>query len=364
MKTNLRLATIAVVTLVSLFLVTEAIAQDISSYCSSDVPKVIQDNGTIYSSLTVMDTLAIGDVDVVINIRHSYCADLDVYLIAPDGTEVELFTDVGGSGNNFTNTILDDEGYCPIGGEVGNPSAPFSWWPYQPEGKLSDFDGRDAKGEWQLKVTDDDGVFAGVLQAWCLFIEGVSIPSVSVSIAAETDDAEEDVGGSAEFKVDLTSSDLEFMYDNDTSNPLDEQVVGIRFVNIEIAKGTTIGKATVRFQADDVDDPEHVGDAYVIIEGELSPNPVTFEDTLNNITARPRTKALVPWGPAHWDTKGAQYWTPDISSVIQEIVDQDGWASGNALVLIFSQDPAIPSTGVLEAEAGPGDDAALLHIEF
>jgi hypothetical protein len=184
------------------------------------------------------------------------------------------------------------------------------------------------------------------------------------TIVEESDDAEEDIGGSAGFVMDLTSSDLEFCYDNDVSKPEDLQLAGTRFVDIAIPKGSTIISASVQFQADDVDDPEHVGDAYVIIEGELSPNPGTFLMDALNISGRPRTTAQVPWGPAHWTVKGDKYSTPDITSIIQEIVDQPDWASGNALVLIYSQDPAIPSTGVVEAEAGPGDDAALLRIEY
>ncbi len=173
---------------------------------------------------------------------------------------------------------------------------------------------------------------------------------IEIPVATENDDAEEDVGGGSDFDIDLDSSDLEFSYDNDSSEPLDEQVVGIRFVDVQIPKGENIVSATVRFDADDVDDAEHVGDAYVIIEGELSPNPGTFEETANNITARPRTAAQVAWGPEHWSEKHAKYMTSDIAGIIQEIVNQDDWAAGNALVLIFSQDPANASTGVLEAE--------------
>jgi len=174
---------------------------------------------------------------------------------------------------------------------------------------------------------------------------------IEIPVAVDSDDAEEDVGGSASFAIDLTSTDLEFMYDNDVSDPLDLQVVGIRFVDVQIPKGENIISASIRFDADDVDDPEHVGEAYVIIEGELSPNPGTFEDTLNNITARPRTTAQVAWGPEHWSEAHAKYFTPDITGIIQEIVNQDGWAAGNALVLICSQDTANASTGVLEAES-------------
>jgi len=58
--------------------------------------------------------------------------------------------------------------------------------------------------------------------------------------------------------------------------------------------------------------------------------------------------------------------TPDISRVIQEIVDQAGWAAGNAMVIIFADNPANPSEGSREAEAFDGDagKAPLLHIEY
>ena len=215
---------------------------------------------------------------------------------------------------------------------------------------------------WRVDDVEADGTTIHTGDVWS-FTTGFSNFAIDISIATGSDDAEEDVGGGSDFAIDLTSSDLEFTSDNDVTDPNDEQIVGIRFVDVGIPAGAAITSASVRFQADDVDDAEHVGDAYVIIDGELSPNPGTFEDTLNNITGRTRTTAQVPWGPAHWATKGEQYLTSDISSVIQEIVDQDGWASGNALVLIFSQDPANASTGVLEAEADPGSDAALLHVE-
>ncbi|MFB0552056.1 MAG: hypothetical protein ACETWQ_01975 [Phycisphaerae bacterium] len=171
--------------------------------------------------------------------------------------------------------------------------------------------------------------------------------SIEIPVAVESDDAEEAPDGD----IDLDSSDLEFMYDNDVTNPDDLQVVGIRFVDVQIPQGENILSAVVRFDADDVDDAEHVGEASVIIEGELSPNPGTFEDVANNISARPRTAAQVAWGPEHWSEKHAKYFTPDIAGIIQEIVNQEDWAAGNALVLIFSQDPVNASTGVLEAES-------------
>jgi subtilisin-like proprotein convertase family protein len=42
------------------------------------------------------------DVNVTLDITHSWNEDLDVFLIAPNGTRVELFTDVGDGVANFT----------------------------------------------------------------------------------------------------------------------------------------------------------------------------------------------------------------------------------------------------------------------
>ena len=63
--------------------------------------------------------------------------------------------------------------------------------------------------------------------------------------------------------------------------------------------------------------------------------------------------------------KGPDERTPDISSIIQEIVDQNGW-TGSAIVLMFRDNPAKPSQGTREAESFDGDasEAPLLHISY
>jgi hypothetical protein len=57
---------------------------------------------------------------------------------------------------------------------------------------------------------------------------------------------------------------------------------------------------------------------------------------------------------------GAAQRTPDISSVIQEVVGRPGWSGGNSLVLI------ITGTGERVAESYNGDrnGAPLLHVEY
>ncbi|MHC4593794.1 MAG: LamG-like jellyroll fold domain-containing protein [Planctomycetota bacterium] len=185
-------------------------------------------------------------------------------------------------------------------------------------------------------------------------------------IADDLDDAEEDLNPSKLGEIDDTSSDLEMPYED--PGMVDPQFVGLRYANLAIPAGSYIANAWVRFQVDETKDGSLP--VNLIIQGELNPNapvfvgggPGTFD-----ISTRARTATSVQWSVPNWTAVGDQgpdQTTVDISSVIQEIVDQPGWASGNALVLIFSDDPTNPSTGIRCAEAGPGDDSALLHIEY
>ena len=87
-------------------------------YTSGDVPQAIPDQGPdqgmVLSTLEVADSVTIGDLNVTLDISHTRDKDLDVFLVGPDGTRVELMTDVGGNGNNFEGTILDDEAASSI----------------------------------------------------------------------------------------------------------------------------------------------------------------------------------------------------------------------------------------------------------
>jgi subtilisin family serine protease/subtilisin-like proprotein convertase family protein len=134
------------------------------TYTSTAVPKSIPDGGSTTSTLTA-GNFTILDVNARVSITHGKDEDVDVYLTAPGGPQVELFTDVGGSGNNFANTTLDDEAGMPI--TAG--SAPFNGT-YRPEGSLSAFDGNPSGGTWTLSVADDKKGQKGTLTQWSITI--------------------------------------------------------------------------------------------------------------------------------------------------------------------------------------------------
>ncbi|MEJ5165507.1 MAG: S8 family serine peptidase [Thermoanaerobaculia bacterium] len=133
---------------------------------STDVPKAINDNSTVTSTITISENRTIIDVNVTItNITHTYDGDLDIYLISPTGTRVELSTDNGSSGDNYVNTVFDDEASTPI----TSGTAPFTG-SFKPEGLLSALDGESAQGTWTLEVSDDAGGDTGTLNGWSITI--------------------------------------------------------------------------------------------------------------------------------------------------------------------------------------------------
>jgi len=175
------------------------------------------------------------------------------------------------------------------------------------------------------------------------------IATVEIRVASGSDDAEERSSG----RMSLTSSDLELVYDRGI------QKVGMRFNGVGIPQGATIVKAYVQFKVDEVNSEA----TSLTIQAHKVAQPLPLTTTYGNISARPRTLAAVSRAPVPWTAVGVagpDQPTPEIAPVIQEIVNQAGWSSGNALALI------ITGTGHRTAESYNGDrsGAPLLHIEY
>lgn len=97
------------------------------------------------------------------DITHSYDADLYISLIAPDGTSVAISSGRGGSGDNFTNTIISPSALVGLGAS----SAPFNGT-FLPDGNLIVFNGLNADGVWTLRVCDDAIGDVGTVNSWSL----------------------------------------------------------------------------------------------------------------------------------------------------------------------------------------------------
>jgi hypothetical protein len=129
----------------------------------------------------------------------------------------------------------------------------------------------------------------------------------------------------------LHDDDLDAGWEGDPED-LNILTAGLRFQNVSIPKGVHIDSAYVVVCSHEAKAAEDV--ALITIVAEATDNAQTFSmDQL--ITDRPQTQASVLWEIAEEWGLWTYHKTADISPVIQEIVDRDGWASGNAIALIL-----------------------------
>lgn len=138
---------------------TEAIAT------SNTTPVAIPGSGVIESTIFIPDGRTISDVDVSLNVQHSYVGDLRMSLIGPTGQTVQLVNRRGGSGQNFTGTTFNSQSATPI--TVG--AAPFTG-SFRPEQTLNAFNNTAAVGLWTLRIEDLRAGDAGTLLDWELVL--------------------------------------------------------------------------------------------------------------------------------------------------------------------------------------------------
>jgi hypothetical protein len=117
-------------------------------------------------------------------------------------------------------------------------------------------------------------------------------------------------------------------------NTTDKYWNGFRFLNVTIPQGATINSAIL-----DIYSAQVTGGttAKAIFYGNASDNATTFNTTTDKPELKARTTANVTkdFTCATWAaTLGFGAETVDLASIVQEIVNRAGWASGNALSVI------------------------------
>lgn len=151
------------------------IAGGVDTYSSGTLNLPIPDaNPTgVSHTINVPDAGFIDDVNLTLNITHTFDADLAV-TVAHGGVTVTLASNVG-DGANFTDTVFDDQAVLPI--NVGHSPFTGSFRPMQP---LSTYYNANPLGPWTLKVTDGSAFDTGRLVSWALTIDRFNRPAVSV----------------------------------------------------------------------------------------------------------------------------------------------------------------------------------------
>ncbi len=153
-------------------------------------------------------------------------------------------------------------------------------------------------------------------------------------ILEDRDDVEQYVDGENAGYMDHGSSDLEIVDEKADRR----QAVGLRYADLQIPAGAEILSARVQFTTDEAD--KNIDPFAVAIAAEATDDSAAFSDEAHNLTSRTLTEATAEWsGIPAWEIEhesGPAQRTADLSAVVQEVVDREGWAEGNALSLVLT----------------------------
>lgn len=180
--------------------------------CSMPNLAIPDDNGAGVSDGLTLTGGALTDLDVTLNITHTYIGDLAVTLTNEStGTSITLIDRPGlpainanfGCGNNNIDTTLDDAAATQAEDQCSGTS-PAMGGTHSPTDALATFNGESATGTWTLNVSDNVGQDTGTLVEWCLNAttatvdtdnDGVTDDVDNCTLVANTDQRDTDSDG-------------------------------------------------------------------------------------------------------------------------------------------------------------------------
>lgn len=136
----------------------------------------------------------------------------------------------------------------------------------------------------------------------------------------------------------FVSSDLELGYDRYKfvkGTPNGFQKIGLRFEGLNIPKGAKITNAYIQFRADEVNNAPASFKIFI----ENTENSLPFENnSTNNISSRTKLDTNISWNPPAWTKKREKevaQQTPELKTLLQQIVNKKNWTQGNSTTFII-----------------------------
>ena len=152
-----------------------------NNFVSPNVPVAISASGapTITSTLNIPSGASISDVNVTVDITHTWINDLTLRLTSPTGTIVTLIANPCNPAASVNDIIatFDDSGTAVACGDF--PGVGGVVLPSQP---LSAFNGQSSTGTWTLTVIDSFNADGGALNSWSLNICSVAPLSTNENV--------------------------------------------------------------------------------------------------------------------------------------------------------------------------------------
>ncbi|WP_283642128.1 reprolysin-like metallopeptidase [Croceibacter atlanticus] len=122
---------------------------------------------SVTSSITIDDDLPISDINVLIDLKHTYVSDLTLELESPSGTTVVLISGACGEEDDILATF-DDAGN--VNSCSGTPTVNGT---VRPQDALSAFNNESTQGTWTLTISDSFIGDDGTLDYWAIEYCGI-----------------------------------------------------------------------------------------------------------------------------------------------------------------------------------------------
>ena len=175
-------------------------------------------------------------------------------------------------------------------------------------------------------------------------------PEIITSISSGNDDAFE-----INSSVDTTAQVLKVSEGN---TPV---LLGLRYQDLNIPRGATITSAYLRFTSSAF----NTGATDITFNAELTGNSAAFSSSSNNLSSRTKTSSSILWDTGNdWPISGETVTSPDLTSIVQEVVDQAAWCGGNALSLLINSVASSSSSArkAVASEEGSGISPQLVIV--
>ncbi|MFT6329262.1 MAG: type IV pilus assembly protein PilY1 [Bermanella sp.] len=179
-------------------------------------------------------------------------------------------------------------------------------------------------------------------------IDSPVAPEIIIPITSGSDDA-------YEIDDDVTISSMQI----DLTKGTDSVVTGLRYQGLRIPRGAVITSARVRFTSSTL----NTSDATLSFRAEAIGNSTTFQNEVSNISNRVTTSAEVIWdNDNNFPLSSESVLSPDISAVLQEVINRGDWCGGNSLNLIIEGTSVSASSGrkTSSLEDGSGSTPQLI----
>jgi len=139
----------------------------------SDMPNMaITDDwvGFDESTIIVPGNINLSDVNVSVDIAHTYLGDLLISVLSPDGTEIKLL-ERACSDNVDLNIVFDDSGVVLA---CNSPTTGT----FKPSESLTTLNNESGNGTWTIRINDNGELDIGTLNSWSLEICSTQVTEI------------------------------------------------------------------------------------------------------------------------------------------------------------------------------------------